>query len=414
MSNKTISINPSLFNVGKNKTKKNKETKEKLNIKPLISPNILKNKLLKRIKEHKNKENENKEKENENKENKKDNSSSYKTTDSDIDFKNYSDEFNESINYLQTLSKQRKIKEDKEKYELNKIKRHEDIEKKTVKNYNSLNEPFVNINLPEDLRQPLLSVTTESITVPNNSQTMLLKPYNINDNVPYGVLKGGIKPTYRSWNKTQRNYEVTNPNSSLVIQGDINSEKSNRENRLNNLREKLKQKKLTESLDNNLMMNTNLIQKPHPENSNFSVTNSVVQEIPLMTNQINTNQTNTNQTNTNQTNTNNEFNTKNKIIKRTIKKKYTLGKSRLKKTVAVLIKDRGTRKKVLTAQRDLKKKSINDVKSYLRDHNLIKIGSNAPNDVIRKLYESAMLAGEITNVNSETLLHNLTKEDNFV
>jgi len=414
MSNKTISINPSLFNVGKNKTKKNKETKEKLNIKPLISPNILKNKLLKRIKEHKNKENENKEKENENKENKKDNSSSYKTTDSDIDFKNYSDEFNESINYLQTLSKQRKIKEDKEKYELNKIKRHEDIEKKTVKNYNSLNEPFVNINLPEDLRQPLLSVTTESITVPNNSQTMLLKQYNINDNVPYGVLKGGIKPTYRSWNKTQRNYEVTNPNSSLVIQGDINSEKSNRENRLNNLREKLKQKKLTESLDNNLMMNTNLIQKPHPENSNFSVTNSVVQEIPLMTNQINTNQTNTNQTNTNQTNTNNEFNTKNKIIKRTIKKKYTLGKSRLKKTVAVLIKDRGTRKKVLTAQRDLKKKSINDVKSYLRDHNLIKIGSNAPNDVIRKLYESAMLAGEITNVNSETLLHNLTKEDNFV
>jgi hypothetical protein len=409
MSNKTISINPSLFNVGKNKTKKNKETKEKLNIKPLISPNILKNKLLKRIKEHKNKENENKEnenkeKENENKENKKYNSSSYKTTDSDIDFKNYSDEFNESINYLQTLSKQRKIKEDKEKYELNKIKRHEDIEKKTVKNYNSLNEPFVNINLPEDLRQPLLSVTTESITVPNNSQTMLLKPYNINDNVPYGVLKGGIKPTYRNWNKTQRNYEVTNPNSSLLIQGDINSEKSNRENRLNNLREKLKQKKLTESLDNNLMMNTNLIQKPQP-NNNFPVTNSIVPEIPL-----NINQTNINQTNINQTNTNNEFNTKNRIIKRTIKKKYTLGKSRLKKTVAVLIKDRGTRKKVLTAQRDLKKKSINDVKSYLRDHNLIKIGTNAPNDVLRKLYESAMLSGEITNSNVETLLHNFSKE----
>ena len=402
MSNKTISINPSLFNVGKNKTKKNKETKEKLNIKPLISPNILKNKLLKRIKEHKNKENENKENENkENKENKKDNSSSYKTNDSEIDFKNYSDEFNESINYLQTLSKQRKIKEDKEKYELNKIKRHEDIEKKTVKNYNSLNDPFVNINLPEDLQQPLLSVSTESITVPNNSQTMLLKPYNINDSVPYGVLKGGIKPTYRNWNKTQRNYEVTNPNSSLVIQGAINSEKSNRENRLNNLREKLKQKKVTESLDNNLMMTTNLIQKPNPYNNSNIVSEekSIVKEIPL---------------NTNQTNTNNELNTKNKIIKRTIKRKYTLGKSKLKKTVAVLIKDRGTRKKVLTAQKDLKKKSINDVKSYLRDHNLIKIGSNAPNDVIRKLYESAMLAGEITNVNSDTLLHNLTKEDKFV
>lgn len=54
---------------------------------------------------------------------------------------------------------------------------------------------------------------------------------------------------------------------------------------------------------------------------------------------------------------------------------------------------------------------MNDVKAYLRDHNLIKIGSNAPNDVIRKLYESAMLAGEITNSNSETLLFNLSKEE---
>ena len=99
------------------------------------------------------------------------------------------------------------------------------------------------------------------------------------------------------------------------------------------------------------------------------------------------------------------------ITKKTIKRKYILGRSQTKQTVGILIKDRGTRKRVLTAQKDLKRRNINDIKAYLKDHNLIKTGSNAPNDVIRKLYESAMLAGEITNSNSDTLLHNFTKED---
>jgi hypothetical protein len=100
------------------------------------------------------------------------------------------------------------------------------------------------------------------------------------------------------------------------------------------------------------------------------------------------------------------------LIKKTCKRTYTLGKSKVNRSVGILIKDNKTRKNIINAQKELKHHSISDIKKYLHKHNMIKSGSNAPNDVIRKLYESCMLAGEITNLNKDTLLHNFAKEPN--
>ena len=88
--------------------------------------------------------------------------------------------------------------------------------------------------------------------------------------------------------------------------------------------------------------------------------------------------------------------------------KYTLGKK--DRNVGVLIKNNETRRNVKKAHAELKKNNILDIKKYLKKHNLLKSGSDAPPDVLRQLYEQTRLAGEIQNSNSDNMLHNyLTK-----
>ena len=89
---------------------------------------------------------------------------------------------------------------------------------------------------------------------------------------------------------------------------------------------------------------------------------------------------------------------------KTLKRKLILGKNKGK--VSVLIKNRKTRKKIKNDTLKLKKKGLSEIKQYLRIHNLIKIGSNAPESVLRETFENAFLSGNIYNKNAENLIHN--------
>jgi hypothetical protein len=86
-------------------------------------------------------------------------------------------------------------------------------------------------------------------------------------------------------------------------------------------------------------------------------------------------------------------------------KRHTLGKQR--GIVGVLLKNKQTQKNVLDAQKKDKKTNLQEVKKYLYKHNLLKIGSTVPNNVCRQMFEASKLTGDITNINTDAILHNL-------
>ena len=91
-------------------------------------------------------------------------------------------------------------------------------------------------------------------------------------------------------------------------------------------------------------------------------------------------------------------------IRRTQKKKYRIGKH--DDVVGVLLKNKEAQRHIQKQHLTLKQKTIGEIRKYLYEHHLLKIGSNAPPDVLRRMYEDSILTGEVKNTNKGVLLHN--------
>ena len=93
--------------------------------------------------------------------------------------------------------------------------------------------------------------------------------------------------------------------------------------------------------------------------------------------------------------------------KRTVLRTYTVGKSKVFPKISVLVSNKTIRNNITTKSHLLKQVTITDVKKYLIKHGFIRVGTVAPNDVLRKMYESAILiCGNINNHNPDNLLYN--------
>jgi hypothetical protein len=89
---------------------------------------------------------------------------------------------------------------------------------------------------------------------------------------------------------------------------------------------------------------------------------------------------------------------------KTVKQYSSFGKKN--DTVRVLIKDKSTYDGIHRDVEKLKKHNMNKIRNFLRTKRLYKVGSTAPDDVLREIYINVSLTGEIENKGSDTMLHN--------
>jgi|LakMenEpi03Aug12_release.lakeMendotaPanAssembly.Ray.scaffolds.fasta_scaffold797706_1 hypothetical protein len=93
---------------------------------------------------------------------------------------------------------------------------------------------------------------------------------------------------------------------------------------------------------------------------------------------------------------------------KTIKQYASFGKNNHTSTVRVFIHH--DKRKLDTETRALDKHDMNKVRTYLKTHGLLKVGSTAPDDILRESYKNSILAGNIHNKSKDVLVHNFMQD----
>lgn len=405
---KTIQINHEFFKIGKKGLNavsgKQTQKQEKKKHNKTVKHNTIKKELVKRIQQLKQQEK---------------NAASRVGSDDIVDNIGKS-EFDESMKYLQSLAnnknaeKKRARKRERDQQKLQEAAMEQSggnpvsnpiIQKNTPKNKtmktSALYQQYglvmntdvnVNVDLPSELQ-----VNIPSTNYPINQQKLdkspsiqldytpppatthnIITPLKHTTEPPYSNLKGSsVKPTFRQWNKTKKTHSA--PSSGMRSTNSIKSAFTNLNEREQNLE----------------MVKNKFQDKSKNLSSNVSSGNEILELKRFYT----------------KSKGGSDSKSRRKTIKRTIKQKYTVGKSGDKRKISVLVKNMKTRKRVQEAKKKLKSENLLEIKRFLKERGLLKSGSSAPNDVLRAMYESAMLAGDVHNLNIGTKIHNYLEED---
>jgi hypothetical protein len=377
---KTIQINPSLFEFSTKKTRQKKPKidggiKMKSSISKPPKNKSLKNGILKMIREKQ---------QNDYQKLFSEKTGANKKPNNLPEVDSFKNEFQESIDYLKAL-------EEKEK--------KTDIvqpKNKTLKNYDNFIQPTsnaivcgsdindienVNLSVPDVFNQmpPLNEIKLNTPILQNSTHNPFISkpqpslPALFQNTPQWGCMKvGGKLPTFRSWkNATQKNNHLPSSLSSsspAQIPTENNSPKPESESVVNLMKEsqieRIKKKSAIKQMKNQVDNLNKPVKVKHAKQR--------------------------------------------KIARRT----YRIGKSKVLPKVSVLVSNRTLRNNITTKAQLLKQTPINEVKRFLIKRGFIKVGSNTPNDILRKMYESvSLICGEVQNHNSENLLYNFLHGD---
>ena len=239
--------------------------------------------------------------------------------------------------------------------------------KETVKNktnnlQHTIKQTPTHINSITTNNVPAILNTNNLTNISDNIRSKVTDPVvNINPNIQplpkYGCLKNGLLPTYRTlMNQTRKQLpDMSGGNNNVPT---TNSNVLNTSNELVN---KAMQKQLIDTKLANIKKNKLKYRK--------------------------------------------------KKQKKTIRRTYKTGRSSIMPKVSVLVSNKTIRNNISTKTLLMKQTPIYEVRKYLIKHGFIKVGAVTPNDVLRKMYESAMLiCGEIQNHNPDNLLYNFLHE----
>ena len=231
----------------------------------------------------------------------------------------------------------------------------------SINNNDTFNNIQINTELPNQLQK------NDELKYENVREKFIIK-----QTPPYGCLKSGKKPTYRNWLRNKRG----------TVSKQQKKEETIREKVLKKIRHEIKKKQ--DEIDKAKILE-------HQQHKNKIAIDKLID---------------------NERKNIKKYNKYIKTLKRkTTKKTYKLGKKGNKK-ISVLIKNKKTRRKIQNERLLLRKTPIAEIKNSLINKGLLKYGSIAPNDVLRELYEKAILTGELYNKSNSVLMHNyISKRD---